>query len=137
MNPGQAPRAIVVDASVAVEFLVGNETWVDKWTSWVGSGAILLAPEMFLLEVANALLRSRKLPAADSANRIVRLLDSGIEPSNRSVQAVLEGIHLAEQHRLSAYDAAYLQMALEVEAEIATVDRDLAAAAGREGLAVV
>lgn len=133
----EPPRAIVVDASAAVEFLDGNPTWLDQWATWVESGAILLAAQMFSLEVANALLRSRQFSAVDIQNRLTRLVDSGVQPSDRGLPGLFETIELAERHRLTVYDAAYLQLALEIDAELATTDRDLAAAARREGLAVI
>ena len=46
----------------------------------------------------------------------------------------LEGLELADRHRLSVYDAIYLDLALDVEAELATLDRDLARAAAAEGV---
>ena len=41
---------------------------------------------------------------------------------------------LAERHRLTAYDAAYLALALEQQLPLATLDRELAEAATREGV---
>ncbi|MDL2335210.1 MAG: type II toxin-antitoxin system VapC family toxin [Chloroflexota bacterium] len=133
----EPPRAVVVDASVAVEFLDGNPAWVTQWEAWVADGTILLAPQIFPLEVANALLRGKQFSAADAQNRLTRLLDSGLEPSDRGMRGLFESIQLAEKHRLTVYDAAYLQIALEVEADVATTDVALANAAAREGLAVV
>jgi predicted nucleic acid-binding protein len=45
-------------------------------------------------------------------------------------------LRLAEQHGLTVYDAAYLDLAIDVDAELATLDRDLARAAVAEGVAV-
>ena len=41
---------------------------------------------------------------------------------------------LAERHRLSVYDATYLWLAIDVDGELATFDRDLARAAAAEGV---
>ena len=41
---------------------------------------------------------------------------------------------LAERHTLTAYDAAYLALALDRQLPLATLDRTLAEAAEREGL---
>ena len=43
---------------------------------------------------------------------------------------------LAERHRLSVYDASYLWLAIDVDGELATHDRDLARAALAEGVAL-
>lgn len=137
MTLPQAPRAIVVDASVAVPFLDGDAAMAALWEAWARNGAILLAPVHFSQEVANALLLGKRLPAADVQNRMARLATSGVQTSDRGLPGLHETIELAERHRLTIYDAAYLQIALEVEAEVATQDRDLANAATREGLVVV
>ena len=134
---GEPLRAVVVDASVAVEVIDANPVWVSQWATWVENGTILLTPQIFPFEVANALIRGKHFSAADTQVLLIRILDGGLEPADRGAQALLESIQLAERHRLTVYDATYLQMALEVEAEIATTDRHLAAAADREGLAVV
>ena len=47
------------------------------------------------------------------------------------------GHGLARKHGLSAYDALYLELALHKEADLATADRALAAAARAEGVRVV
>jgi predicted nucleic acid-binding protein len=52
-------------------------------------------------------------------------------------RGVLHAIDLAERHRLTVYDALYLQLAMDVEAPIATLDRGLAAAALAEGIEVI
>lgn len=44
---------------------------------------------------------------------------------------------LARSHRLTVYDAAYLELALRLGAPLATLDRALAAAAHAEGVALV
>ena len=41
---------------------------------------------------------------------------------------------LAERHHLSVYDATYLSLAIDVDGELATFDRDLARAARAEGV---
>ena len=45
-------------------------------------------------------------------------------------------IALARRHRLTVYDAAYLELALRERLELATLDAALAEAARREGIAV-
>ncbi len=40
----------------------------------------------------------------------------------------------ADRHRLSVYDATYLWLAIDVDGELATFDRDLARAAAAEGV---
>ena len=64
------------------------------------------------------------------------LFETGIDLVDRGVPALVEAVDLAERHGLTVYDAAYLQLALDCEAEIATLDGALARAAAAEGLIV-
>jgi predicted nucleic acid-binding protein len=131
---GEAPWAVIVDASAAVTFLQGDEDWVERWTSWAESDALVLAPAHFMAEVGNALLRSVRLPAADVIVQLHRLSRAGVETIDRGVPGLLEAVNLADEHRLTVYDALYLQLALDTSAELATLDADLAKAAQAEGV---
>jgi len=50
---------------------------------------------------------------------------------------VADALDLADRHRLTVYDALYLELAADVDAELATLDRDLTRAARAEGVGVV
>ena len=52
------------------------------------------------------------------------------------IQAWTETINIARQHRLSAYDAAYLEIALRSGLPIATLDAPLKAAASVAGVSI-
>lgn len=137
MSFGEPPRAVIVDASVAVTFLQADATWVARWTEWTETDAIVLASAHFRAEVANALLRSLRLPAAEVAVQVSRLYRSGVEAADLHLPALLEAIGLADKHHLSVYDALYLQLALDVDGELATLDADLRRAAESEQLGVI
>lgn len=136
MTFAAAPRAVVVDASVAVEVLIANSTWLDRWTRWLIEQAVLLSPTHFTAEVANALLLGHRLPGARVRALLDRLAASGLETTDRGLGGVFEAIDLAEEHGLTVYDALYLQLALDVDGELATLDKDLIRAAAAEGITV-
>jgi predicted nucleic acid-binding protein len=50
------------------------------------------------------------------------------------MQAWSAALHLAERHRLTVYDAAYLEIASRRKIPLASLDRELRAAAGDEGV---
>jgi predicted nucleic acid-binding protein len=131
------PSAIVVDASVAIEFLGGAPEWSDRWVAWADSAAMLLAPAHFPAEIANGLLRGRGLAGTDAAARLERVLASGIEIADRGPAGLREAVALAERHELTVYDALYLQLALDTDAELATLDAHLRKAAQAEDVALV
>jgi predicted nucleic acid-binding protein len=53
------------------------------------------------------------------------------------VAGVVDALDLADRHRLTVSDALYLQLAADVDAELATLDRALLRAAAAEGVDVV
>lgn len=129
-----APPAVVVDASVAVDFLQMEPRWVNQWVTWSRSETMLLAPMHFFAEVANALLRSRQLPEDQVGAQIERLGRSGVDAADRGMSGLLQAVVIAGRHRLTVYDALYLQLAMDLEGELATLDKALQRAATAEGI---
>ena len=126
----EIPRPVVVDASVAIELVNGDAGWRHAFTEWGTDNRLLLCPPLFLAEVANGLIRGRtKMSGADALISVARLIEVGIENSDRGISAIQEAVILAERHDLTVYDALYLQLALDVDGELATLDSDLRRAA--------
>ena len=57
--------------------------------------------------------------------------------ADRGLGGMFEAIELADRHQLTVYDAAYLQLVLDVDGTLATLDADLARAARSEGVALL
>jgi predicted nucleic acid-binding protein len=92
-----------------------------------------LAPNLWWFEVRNTLIvseRRGRITAADTAAflRLLGRLDVTLDrtPDEAAVLA------LARQHRLTVYDAAYLELAGRERAPLATLDSALAGAARAE-----
>jgi predicted nucleic acid-binding protein len=100
----------------------------------------MLVPALFALEVANALVmgeRRKRLRQAE-IQRFVELLEGlsmvqDIQPRSVMTNATLA---IAREHGLSAYDAAYLELAIRADAPLATLDKALRAAARKAGVTV-
>ena len=97
-----------------------------------------VVPALWWFEIRNILVvneRRGRIESADSEvflNDLARLpIRIEIDPNERLVVA------LARKHRLTAYDAAYLDLAVRLTAPMATLDRALAVAARAEGLELV
>jgi predicted nucleic acid-binding protein len=129
-------RAIVTDASVAVRFLLGDARWVGRWHDWVVDEAMLLVPPHFTHEVGNALLRSARIGAGDTVAALDDLFRLQFETADRGLAGLRSAIGLADRHRLTVYDSAYLELAIDTDAELATLDPDLRRAAEAEGVPV-
>lgn len=101
---------------------------------------VALAPSIWPLEVANVVARAEAkglLGEAQSAEFTSILKDMAIEidPAT-SVHALDDTLQLARRFNLSAYDAAYLELALRRGAPLATLDANLGLAVEQTGLRV-
>ena len=95
-------------------------------------------PGLWSLEIANGLVmgeRRGRLKAAESAAFVSMLeeLPIAADPAT-GARALHETMSLARAHRLTAYDAAYLELAMRLGLPLATGDRSLRAAARRVGV---
>ena len=130
----------VVDASVAIAWLFEDE--VTPETEAVLdrlSDQEAHAPGLWELEIANVVLsaeRRGRISEIASAQIMERLRDLPIRinPDNLRLHHLLE---VARRYGLTSYDAAYLTLALQLNLPLATLDRDLAAAAGLADVALV
>lgn len=99
-----------------------------------------VVPAHWGLEVANGLLvaERRGRIAADDAPRLASFLLAlpiAVDPVARGL-AFTATYRLARTHRLSSYDASYLELAVRHGVRLATLDGALGEAAAREGVGV-
>lgn len=132
---------IVVDASIiAPVVLIDEEPWPEHVATRLTSGP-LAAPPHWPVEVVNLLHvaeRRGRLTRAGRQAAIERMRDFGVVTSLFAPDAGWMGISaLADRHGLTAYDAAYLHLALTSGASLASLDRALVAAAASYDLDVV
>ncbi len=96
-----------------------------------------LAPQLWHFEVRNSLLmaeRRGRLSAGEVKGRLDALRSLPIRTDEEpDLQSALE---LARTHRLSFYDALYLELAKRESAELATLDGALGRAAIAEGVSL-
>jgi len=97
-----------------------------------------LVPSLWWLEMANILLVAERRGRLTRADRLASLVDLGNEPiftdPETSARAWGDTLSLAETHGLTVYDATYLELALRGGLPLASLDRDLCAAASARGV---
>lgn len=134
--------AFVLDCSISM-------SWCFEDEATPGTDALLrllledeaLAPSIWPLEVVNVLLvaeRTNRLTEAQTM-RLIALLQSlpiTVDEST-SEQAMGNILSLARSHKLSSYDAAYLELATREGLPLATKDKKLIKAAKRSGLKIL
>ncbi|MDZ7927322.1 MAG: type II toxin-antitoxin system VapC family toxin [Agrobacterium sp.] len=129
--------AFVVDASVvAAWFLPDEEGQIAEDALALLETQDALAPDLLSHELRNILLSAerRKRIAPDEIFAILLRFASLPLTLSASTDHV-SIIRLAQKHALSAYDAAYLSLAISHKVPLATNDRKLAAAAKLEDVA--
>lgn len=124
--------AVVVDASIAVNFLltqtysVQAERCLDGWKS---GGEILYAPGHWYAEIASALrfaVYRRKLDAQDAQLLIDVLPDLGVRAVEPTPNLLKSSLRWAERLGHSkAYDSQYVALAEQLNAELWSADQRL------------
>ncbi|MEA2953576.1 MAG: hypothetical protein QOJ96_3096 [Alphaproteobacteria bacterium] len=130
---------LVLDSSVTIAWYVPDEhgeatnSLLDRVTT---HGAVV--PFHWQLEVGNALLlamRRRRISSQLRSEALAQLVDLQISQDDRTLeQAWSSSLELADTHRLTLYDACYLELAQRRGLPLATLDHDLRAAAKALGL---
>jgi predicted nucleic acid-binding protein len=138
-----ATKRFVLDASVAVAWCFEDEAtkFTESVLDLLSAGAEALVPAIWPVEVVNALLiaerRNRILLAQVTAllQRIAALPITvlPIDP----LRAFDHILPVARQQSLSAYDAAYLDLALRQGLPLATLDEQLRRAAKTTGVVLL
>jgi predicted nucleic acid-binding protein len=127
------PRPVVIDASVALALILDepeSNVLGGVLKAWIVAGRAALVPSHFWLEVVSRLSR---VPGADGASMLAaihRLDGLGLSTIDLSRAMLVQAIDRVERFRLTAYDAMYLVLAEDLDADLATLDRMLSVAAG-------
>lgn len=133
---------LVLDASVALSWCFKNEasTIGDRVLERL-AGAAASVPAIWHLEIANVLALSERRGRITPANstEFIALLETLVivideETPSRALGRVLD---IARAERLTAYDAAYLELAMRLGVPLASKDGDICDAAERLGVSVL
>ncbi len=134
--------SLVLDSSVALAWIYSDETTeairhvfdhLSEGGAWV--------PGLWRLEIANILEMGVRRGRHDAGFRDATLADLGLLPirldPETDRQAWGRTAQLASRHRLTLYDAAYLELAQRRGLPLATLDRELRTAALTEGMSLL
>ena len=134
--------SLVLDSSVALAWVYIEERsaaiaavfdQITEAGAWV--------PSLWRLEVANVLEMGVRRGRNDAAFRDATLADFELLPIQSDSETLKHAwrstLRLAERHRLTVYDAAYLDLAMRRGLSLASLDRDLRTAAAAENVALL
>lgn len=130
----------VLDCSLTMSWCIqgeksrATEAILDRFAQ----GSRALVPALWFWEVNNVMLTAERLGRIDPAKRheqvtILKKLPIDIDEDAHK-QAWSDAAALACTHRLSIYDAAYLEMALRYGLPLGSLDKTLRHAAGKIGV---
>jgi len=132
----------VIDNSVIMAWCFGDEISgysdhiLDSLETSTG-----FVPSIWPLEVSNVLLvaeRKKRISEADSARFVALLADLPIIVEQESPERMIKEIFaLARKHKLSSYDASYLDLAMRKGLPIASLDKNLLAAAKKSKVPIL
>ncbi|HWY07014.1 MAG TPA: type II toxin-antitoxin system VapC family toxin [Candidatus Acidoferrales bacterium] len=108
------------------------------------TGRIAIVPSLWVLEIANGLVMAERRGKLDLAeverarDLYESMMANYIEVQTDSPQAGFREIQeIARKHQVTAYDAAYLFLALQHRLPLATLDGSLTVAAQKSGVSVL
>ena len=133
---------VVLDASVALSWCFKNEATAagDRVLERLAAEEASV-PTIWHLEIANVLAlseRRRRITPVRSAEFIALLETLVIVVDEETPSGALGRVlDLAREERLTAYDAAYLELAMRLGLPLASKDGDLCDAAERLGVSVL
>jgi predicted nucleic acid-binding protein len=136
-------KRFVLDASVALAWFLDRPTaqYADHVKQLLLRGARAVVPGLWQLEIANGFVMAERRGILTSSETIEALqnLEVVIGQAIESGDSIpMRGIlSAARKFQLTAYDAAYLETALREGLPLATLDRQLLAAASKAGVEIV
>jgi predicted nucleic acid-binding protein len=130
--------ALVIDASIAAAWAFADEhVAAERTFARVGTEEAHV-PALWWYELRNVLVtgeRRGRLTERETARFLQDISRLAIVIDRAPSEAGL--LTLARRHRLTVYDAAYLELALREALPLATLDKALAGAAGAEGVSLI
>jgi predicted nucleic acid-binding protein len=135
--------AVVLDTSITMAWCFDDEAtpYTEDLLNWCAAGTAIHVASVWPLEVTNVLLNAQRKGRV-TENRVEQFLDVlsqlpfHIDPVSMK-RAVYDIRVLAQAHRLTSYDASYLELALRLGLPLASLDDDLKKAALASGVRLV
>jgi predicted nucleic acid-binding protein len=134
--------SLVLDASITLAWIYADETTdavLRVFDLLKSEGAWI--PALWRWEIANVLETNARRGRHErdfcyEALAALSVFEIQVDAESER-EAWFGAIELAERHSLTVYDAAYLELAIRRKIPLATLDRELRAAAEAEGVKVI
>lgn len=132
----------VLDASVTLAWCFENERTQHAESLLDNAISVpAVVPQVWALEVANVLLlavRRKRIDRPQQARFLSMLATLPIHVDDlRGMKMFSPVLAVADEYSLTAYDAAYLELAMRLGVPLATLDTQLKAAADKAGVGLL
>ncbi|HZB87216.1 MAG TPA: type II toxin-antitoxin system VapC family toxin [Terracidiphilus sp.] len=134
--------SLVLDSSATLAWLYPDETSEairHVFERVIQEGACV--PALWRIEVANSLLFGTRRKRITMTERDALLDNLGelviVTDPDTNAHVWADTLQLADKHRLTVYDAVYLELALRLGLPLATLDEALRTAAENEGVTLL
>ena len=132
---------IVIDGSALVKYLLYEDGW-EEISRYIREMRPLVTIDHALKEVANGILKHKKLYSMIGDDKIIRLYRGFLELVRTGViiiepedKYIAEALEIALNHDISIYDSLYISLALKY-GELLTCDARQAEVASKLGIKV-
>lgn len=136
-------KPLVIDACLALGFILPDEQEKAALLglSRLEGGQDTYVPGHWVVEVSNGILmaeRRKRLSQSQAitARQLIAALPVQVDELS-PLRSMADVSALARQFGLTSYDAAYLELAIRLDAELATTDRALIKAAKKVGVSTL
>lgn len=132
-------RPLVVDTSVAVAIVRGEPEGSEAARVLAGvtrADVPIVVPSHFWLEFTNTLVRRHGWSGASVLQALHRLDALGFETIEVDRALLILALDASERYGLTAYDAAYLALAVSTDGTLLTLDKALWTAAGTRAMPI-
>lgn len=129
----------VLDASVAISWALSDENEAAASAALIrADGDSFIVPALWWFEIRNAMLmaeRRKRITILETSKFLNDMAEMRITEDSSPNEPDL--LRLARTHKLTAYDAAYLEIARRKAVPLATLDQALARAARAEKVSLI
>jgi predicted nucleic acid-binding protein len=135
--------SFVIDASATWPWWFDDEAtaYTDGLLNWCAAGEEVMMASVWQLEITNGLLSAQRrgwVTAERVEQFLVQILRLRIHVEPFTTQQAVRNVRqLAQTHRLTAYDAAYFELALCYNLPLATLDIELKQASFAVGVRLI
>lgn len=133
----------VLDTSVTMAWCFSDEAtpFTEELLNWCSAGSPIHVASIWPLEVTNVLLNAQRKGRVTQQEveefvRLLLMLPIQVEAVFPK-QVLYDTRKLAQAHKLTSYDAAYLELAIRRHLPLATLDVDLQNAAVATGVRLI